>query len=422
MRTHNIRGLELFSGAGGLALGIAEHGVRHEALVEWNKDAVETLRYNFHPDIVHPVDIRNFDFNAYGHVDIIAGGPPCQPFSIGGKHKGNIDQRDMFPFACQAIAHCTPSAFIFENVKGLLRKSFISYFEYIILRLTYPEVDMKNSESWENHLRRLEKVHTSQKFNGVKYNVLYRLVDAADYGIPQRRERVVIVGIRDDLNIEWSFPQQTHSLQTLLWSQFVKKEYWERHECTPPELSCYDNRTALAIKKIQRQPQIFAPITKPWKTVRDQLGSLPHPDEKGTYHSEHIFRKGARIYPGHTGSFIDFPSKTIKAGGHGVPGGENMLRYTDGSVRYYTTYEAKLLQTFPEQYRITGSWSESMRQIGNAVPVELASIIAGSLIKKIWGKKRANKKSRPCINFQERARAENKISCAMHYPLSLHSG
>ncbi len=82
--------------------------------------------------------------------------------------------------------------------------------------------------------------------------------------------------------------------------------------------------------------------------------------------------------------------KTIKAGGHGVPGGENMLRHADGSVRYYTTYEAKRLQTFPEQYRITGSWSESMRQVGNAVPVELASIIAGSLVKKIWGEQANN--------------------------------
>jgi DNA (cytosine-5)-methyltransferase 1 len=385
MAIHNIRGLELFSGAGGLALGMAEHGVKHEALVEWNKDAVATLRYNFQPSIVHHTDIRNFDFTTYGHVDIIAGGPPCQPFSIGGKHQGSIDQRDMFPFACKAIAQCMPSVFIFENVKGLLRKSFASYFNYIILRLTYPEISIKKSESWEEHLQRLEKIRTSQQFDGVKYNVLYQLVDAADYGIPQRRERVIIVGIRDDLNIEWSFPQQTHSQEALLWSQFVKKDYWEKHECTPPELSCYDSRTASAIKKIQKQPQLFAPMTKPWQTVRDQLGALPHPDKQGSYHPEHIFRKGARIYPGHPGSFIDSPSKTIKAGGHGVPGGENMIRHADGSVRYYTTYEAKRLQTFPEQYSITGSWSETMRQIGNAVPVKLASIITGSLIKKIWG-------------------------------------
>ena len=77
------------------------------------------------------------------------------------------------------------------------------------------------------------------------------------------------------------------------------------------------------------------------------------------------------------------PSKALKAGGHGVPGGENMIRYHDGRVRYYTTYEAKRVQTFPPDYRILGSWSESMRQIGIAVPVELSQKIAGSLVNAI---------------------------------------
>ncbi|XCN75482.1 MAG: DNA cytosine methyltransferase [Candidatus Electrothrix aestuarii] len=382
-----MKSLELFSGAGGLALGIAEQGARHEALVELNKDAAATLRHNFQPDIVHHTDIRDFDFEAYGHVDIVAGGPPCQPFSIGGKHQGNMDQRDMFPYACKAIAQCTPSVFIFENVKGLLRKSFSTYFEYILLRLSYPELIIGSTETWEGHLRRLEKAHTSQKYSGIKYNVLFRLINAADYGVPQKRERVVIVGTRNDLEVEWSFPEQTHSLESLIHSQFVTKEYWERHGIKPADISCYDGRTAASVQKMQKQPQLFPPATKAWRTVRDTLQALPQPDEEGVYHPEHIFRKGARVYPGHTGSFIDFPSKTIKAGGHGVPGGENMLRNADGSVRYYTTYEAKLLQTFPEEYRITGSWSESMRQIGNAVPVKLAGIIAGSLIEQVWSEK-----------------------------------
>ena len=143
----NIKSLELFSGAGGLALGIAEQGIRHEALLELNKDAVATLKHNFQPDIVHHRDVRDIDFGAYGHVDIVAGGPPCQPFSIGGKHGGNTDQRDMFPYSCKAIAQCTPAVFIFENVKGLLRKSFSTYFEYILLRLTYPELEIRSSEA-----------------------------------------------------------------------------------------------------------------------------------------------------------------------------------------------------------------------------------------------------------------------------------
>jgi len=106
---------------------------------------------------------------------------------------------------------------------------------------------------------------------------------------------------------------------------------------------------------------------------------LPQPDSQGSFDQEHILRQGARSYPGHNGSYIDMPSKTIKAGDHGVPGGENMIRYPDETVRYYTTLEAKRIQTFPDNYRFIGCWTESMRQIGNAVPVELGYFLASSL-------------------------------------------
>lgn len=201
--------LEIFAGAGGLAQGIGRNKVQHKALVEWNKDACKTLRTNYKEEVVYNLDIRDFDFKNFGAVGLVAGGPPCQPFSLGGKHTGNTDQRDMFPYACKAITECTPKAFIFENVKGLLRKSFSSYFSYILLRLTYPEVEMRENFSWVDHLKTLENIHTSGVYSGVKYNVVFRLVDAADYGVPQRRERVILVGIRDDLNVEWSFPSKT---------------------------------------------------------------------------------------------------------------------------------------------------------------------------------------------------------------------
>jgi DNA (cytosine-5)-methyltransferase 1 len=98
---------------------------------------------------------------------------------------------------------------------------------------------------------------------------------------------------------------------------------------------------------------------------------VPHPADAHDI-VDHVFRDGARVYPGHTGSFIDSPAKTLKAGGHGVPGGENMIRYEDGSVRYFTVYEGKLLQTFEPNFAVTGAWGEGMRQIGNAVPTLLA--------------------------------------------------
>ena len=93
----------------------------------------------------------------------------------------------------------------------------------------------------------------------------------------------------------------------------------------------------------------------------------------------HRLQAGARIYPGHTGSPLDLPAKTLKAGDHGVPGGENMLVRTDGSVRYFSVRESARLQTFPDGYELHGAWSEAMRQLGNAVPVTLAQVVASSV-------------------------------------------
>jgi DNA (cytosine-5)-methyltransferase 1 len=379
-----ITSLELFSGAGGLATGLKQAGVQHIGLIELNKYACSTLTQNYDSCLINNNDIKLVDFSNYKNIELIAGGPPCQPFSLGGKHKGNLDRRDMFPFAVKAINQCTPKAFIFENVKGLLRKSFSSYFEYIILRLTYPNATIKNSQNWENHLTELEKIHTSGRYDGVKYNVVFRLVDSADYGIPQRRERVIIVGIRSDLNIKWSFPKKTHSLDALLWSQYVTKAYWQRHGINVASIDHLNSHIKKRVAKLRSIYGFIPPSEFPWQTIRDAIGHLPYPDKHGKYHPEHILREGARIYPGHTGSYIDLPSKAIKAGVHGVPGGENMIKYPDGTVRYFTTFEAKKIQTFPDQYRISGSWTEAMRQIGNAVPVQLGEIIGKSLIHKVW--------------------------------------
>ncbi len=152
---------------------------------------------------------------------MLGGGPPCQPFSLGGKAKGNQDDRDMFPFAINGIRELAPKAFVFENVKGLLRQSFASYFNYIVLQLTYPEITQRGNESWTDHLQRLEKCHTSGCNLGLKYNVVYRLINAANYGIPQKRERVIIVGIRSDLELEWSFPEVSLLGDRVLWDIFV---------------------------------------------------------------------------------------------------------------------------------------------------------------------------------------------------------
>ena len=117
----------------------------------------------------------------------------------------------------------------------------------------------------------------------------------------------------------------------------------------------------------------------PWQTVRDALIGLPDPERGQGPHLNHRYQAGARAYPGHTGSPLDLPAKTLKAGDHGVPGGENMMVKPDGSVRYFTARESARLQTFPDGYELHGAWSEIMRQLGNAVPVRLAQIVASSV-------------------------------------------
>ncbi len=283
----------------------------------------------------------------------------------------------MFPYAIKAIEKLKPRAFVFENVKGLLRQSFSEYFQYIILRLSYPDFLPNLDEDWKEQLVHLRSINYN-KYSGIKYDVSYQLINAADYGVPQTRERVVIVGIRSDLNKKWEFPKATHSKTRLIWDQYVSGEYWDNHGICAPEGSIFDRYTQQTIDRLKRYHGMFPPEEKAWKTIRDALVNVPSPQMPHTI-SDHIFRDGAKCYPGHTGSDLDWPSKTIKAGGHGVPGGENMIRFPDGTVRYLTVYEAKLLQTFPRDFTITGAWGEAMRQIGNAVPVLMAETIGRQL-------------------------------------------
>ena len=112
----------------------------------------------------------------------------------------------MFPEAVRAVREMQPKAFIFENVKGLMRETFSAYFEYVLLQLTHPSFTRRKSESWQEHQARLERHHTSRR-ERTEYNVVFRLLNAANYGVPQRRERVFFVGFRSDLGIEWNFPE-----------------------------------------------------------------------------------------------------------------------------------------------------------------------------------------------------------------------
>jgi DNA (cytosine-5)-methyltransferase 1 len=384
-----MRSVELFAGAGGLGLGLSLAGFTPDIVIEWDKWACETLEEN--KSIGYPLvrdwkifkgDVRDFDFFSLPEgVDLVSGGPPCQPFSLGGKHQGNADRRDMFPAAVDVIRATRPRVFLFENVRGLTRIKFADYFQYIQLQLSFPELRRKEEEKWEDHLKRLRIHEKNGKEEGLAYQVSVKVLNACDFGIPQKRERVFIVGMRSDLKERWRFPMPTHSFEALLIDQWVSGEYWERHEIAvmhrPEKPSGLNDR----IERLKQVHFDFGDGKKPWRTVRDAIAGLPDPrdiDKSLQFHN-HLFQDGAKIYPGHTGSPMDLPAKTLKAGDHGVPGGENMLVSPSGLVRYFTIRESARLQTFPDGYQLRGSWTESMRQLGNAVPVRLAQIIGAAL-------------------------------------------
>ncbi|NMF62503.1 DNA (cytosine-5-)-methyltransferase (plasmid) [Brasilonema octagenarum UFV-E1] len=382
-----MKSIELCTGAGGLAMGCAKAGFHHLALVELSKHSCHTIRENQRLGIallddwhIHNMDVTDFDYSTISEeIDLLAGGPPCQPFSIGGRHGAFLDKRDMFPQFFRAVRALRPKAFLIENVRGLLRRNFQKFFEYIILQLTHPEAQPKPDEFWADHLARLERHHNSGKSDDLEYHVTFRLLNAADYGVPQKRERVFIVGFRSDLKANWSFPEPTHTNQALIWHKWITGEYWERHSISSKERP---QMSAKLRSRLQRTgANLLGSMSAPWCTVRDAIADLPPPEntDMASHIPNHIYIPGARSYPGHTGSPLDEPAKTLKAGVHGVPGGENMLALPDGQVRYFTVREAARLQTFPDDYYFPCAWGESMRQIGNAVPVTLAYLIASSI-------------------------------------------
>ena len=378
-----MNSIELFSGIGGLAMGLQLAGFNHAALYEKNDAACRNIEQNIKngfPIIktwsIFKSDVRLVRYQKYaGKIQLVSGGPPCQPFSIAGKHKAHDDTRDMFPEAVRAIREIQPQAFIFENVQGLLRKSFQTYFNYILLQLQYPEIAKSSYQTWQEHLEKLEQHHTHGSHSGLSYRILFRSLNAADYGVPQKRQRVIIVGFRSDCAVSWSFPEPTHAEEVLLYSKWISGNYWREHNLPVP------SENPLSRDKIRALRQIvegnFFPLER-WRTVRDAVHDLPQLKSQGCI-LNHEYKSGAKSYAGHSGSFLDEPSKTIKAGVHGVPGGENMLMTEEGIVRYYTVRECARLQTFPDEYIFFSSYSESVKQIGNAVPVTLARVIGSSI-------------------------------------------
>ena len=174
--------IDLFAGAGGLSLGFERAGFRSVAAVEADRDCAETYNNLFPASELKHRDIREVSFNELKGVDLVAGGPPCQPFSSGGKGLSSEDSRDMLPEFIRVIREVRPRAFLLENVPGLAGPSHKAYFQNVLAAL-----------------------------RDLEYTLWLQVLNAADYGVPQKRRRLFVVGLTQG---KFRFPQVTHGTPT----------------------------------------------------------------------------------------------------------------------------------------------------------------------------------------------------------------
>ncbi len=318
--------ISLFSGCGGLDLGIqgdftylGKQYKKRPFKVIWandiNEKACKTQQHYFHDCNLICGDIAkllNLDSSsAASHVtddlhlpdaDVVIGGFPCQDFSIAGKRLGlNVERGQLYRSMIKVIELVKPKVFLAENVKGLM--------------------------SWQNGLAIKTIV---DDFSSIGYTVSYKLFNTADYGVPQARERIIIIGIRNDLNMKFDWPKPTHS------------------------------QTDISLK--------------PWVTIKEAIGDLED-DEVHNALPNSGFSK-AKLFPGKQGNTITLagkPAPTMRAEHHGN------IEFHYSKPRRLSAREAARIQTFPDNFEFYDSTSDAYRQIGNAVPPVFAWHISGML-------------------------------------------
>lgn len=323
------KAIDLFAGAGGLSLGLKMAGWDVQVALEIDADAVNTHRTNM-PEVRHLCDdIRDVDFAEFMGLGLIAGGPPCQPFSVSGKQLGMHDIRDMVPQFVRAVREATPTAFLLENVHGLTTAKFRPYL--------------------------LEKIGELEKLG---YEVHWKVLNAADYGVPQNRLRLFVVGVPK--GTPFAFPEPTHGPHS---------------RNNTPHVSV---RTALA--------DVPADTPNNAKVVYAKNPVL----RKSPYAGMLLNGKGRPLNldgPSHTipasaggnRTHILDPDGTLKAyHQHLIEGGAARSGEVQG-CRRLTVRESARIQTFPDWFQFTGQRSRQYCQIGNAVPPLLAMAVGTAL-------------------------------------------
>lgn len=318
--------IELFAGAGGMALGLEQAGIHGLAYVEFNKDACKTLTHNRPQWNVICGDIHEVDFSPYlDKADIVSGGAPCQAFSYAGKKLGFEDTRGtLFHEFARCIQEVHPKMFLFENVKGLVS---------------------------HDHGRTLETI--INVFESLGYSVQYRILDASYYGVGQKRERMILIGTRNDLDISFSYPEPDKRQTTL--AEALKN-------CPKSEGETYSERKR---KVMELVPPGGCWIDLPENVAKAYMGN--------SYYSGGGRRGMARRIS------WEEPCLTLTTS----PSQKQTERCHPDETRPFTVREYARIQSFPDDWEFCGTIAAKYKQIGNAVPVELARRIGVEIKKSI---------------------------------------
>lgn len=300
--------VSLFSGAGGMDLGFIQAG--HEII--WANDiyekAVETYKKNIGNHILC-LDIKELNVLEIPDCDMVIGGFPCQGFSVANTGRSEHDERNkLYLEYLRVVQEKKPKFFVAENVKGILNLAKGKVMELIL-----------------------------KDFRSAGYNVEYKLLNAANYGVPQLRERVIFIGVRKDINKEIEFPKPTHF--------------------DPAKLSLFDEG-------------------EPWITIGEALKDIQEPEEPHQLLNHEYTKYKLRFngFMGHREIDPNRPSPTITARGDSK-GGVVIIHHPKNHRRL-SVREAACIQSFPLDFEFIGSKTDGYRQIGNAVPPTLAYHIA----------------------------------------------
>ena len=339
-----VKCLSLFAGIGGFEVGMSPCGFSFTNTLEWDENCCKTLNANrdltgAEEETILPLDIMKTEPEEFSSetVDYIVGGPPCQSFSAAGRRAGGVagtsDTRGtLFWYYCQYVKHFKPKAFVFENVRGILSSKKGEDFKIICA-----------------------------SFEEVGYDLFWRILNAADYGVPQQRERVFLVGIRKDLNIIFKFPRPTHgpdspSKQPYATVREAIADITDENEVVPPYGGKYGDLL----------PDI--PVGENYRFYTEEMG---HPNPLFAWRSK-FSNFLYKVDP-------DDICKTIIA---------YQGRY-DGPFHWHnrkcTVEELKRMQGFPKEYEIPQTYVEGVKQVGNSVCPPVAHQIGKALRYQVEG-------------------------------------